>query len=162
MADYVLELRVWLPRPRPEVFRFFADPRNLAVVNPPSVALTWLRPPPAALAAGSVLDFRVRLAGIPVRWRVMVRELDPPYRFVDVQLCGPFARWEHRHRFVEGREHESAGGPVGTWVEDRVTYRLPLGPLGRIAHAFGARRHLARVFAYRERCLREILGPPGR
>ncbi len=84
MIDHVLERRFWVPRPRPEVFEFFADPRSLALVHPPRARLRWLAPPPAALAAGAVLDFSVRLLGLPVRWRVMIREFDRPYRFVDV------------------------------------------------------------------------------
>jgi ligand-binding SRPBCC domain-containing protein len=83
----------------------------------------------------------------------MVREFDPPYRIVDAQLVGPFARWEHRHRFVESPEGEG-----GTWVEDRVTYRLPLGPLGRLDHALGVGRRIRRLFAHRDRRLRELLG----
>ena len=154
MADHVLERRLWLPRPRPEVFAFFADPSNLALVSPPSAALTWLTAPPSTLAAGAVLDFSIRLCGLPVRWRVFVREFDPPYRFIDAQLRGPFARWEHRHVFVEGPPE----GPVGTWVEDRVTYRLPLGALGRLAHRFGVGRCDRTGFDYRERRLQELLG----
>jgi ligand-binding SRPBCC domain-containing protein len=168
MADHVIERRFWLPRPRPEVFEFFADPRNLPLVNPPAARLAWRSPPPAALAAGTVLDFSVRVWGVAIPWRVMIREFDPPYRFVDVQLRGPFARWEHRHRFAAGpeiegglrREAEPGGesGPEGTWVEDRVTYRPSLGPLGRAAHALGAGRQIAGLFDYRERRLRELLG----
>ena len=160
MADFVLEMRVWLPRPRPEVFAFFADVRNLAALNPPSAALRWLQPPPETLFAGAVLDFSVRALLARMSWRVLIREFDPPYRFVDAQLRGPFARWEHRHRFLEGPEVPDRDGPVGTWVEDRVTYRLPLGPLGRLAHALGGRRQLTALFAYRERRLREVFAAP--
>jgi ligand-binding SRPBCC domain-containing protein len=156
MADHVLERRVWLARPRPEVFAFFADARNLALVNPPAVRFRWLTPPPA-LAAGAVIDFSIRACGVPVRWRVFVREFDPPYRFVDAQLWGPFARWEHRHRFLEGPPAEGAGGPPGTWVEDRVTYRLPLGALGRLAHTIAVERKIAGLFDYRDRRLAELL-----
>ena len=159
MTDHVLERRFWLPRPRPEVFAFFADPRNLALVNPPAVRLRWLAPPPPVLAAGGVLDFSVRLAGIPVHWRVIVRELDAPHRFVDVQLRGPFARWEHRHAFLEEAPPDGTSAAPGTWIEDRVVYRLPLGPLGALAHALGAGRRVTAVFDYRERRLRELLGP---
>jgi ligand-binding SRPBCC domain-containing protein len=157
MTDFILERRFWLPRPRPEVFEFFADPRNLVTLNRPAARLRWLAPPPARLAAGSVLDFSMRVAGVPLRWRVMVREFDPPYRFIDAQLWGPFARWEHRHRFLEGPEREDSGGPPGTWVEDRVTYRLPLGPLGRLAHALAGRRQIAARFDYREARARQLL-----
>ncbi|HYB41395.1 MAG TPA: SRPBCC family protein [Candidatus Methylomirabilis sp.] len=156
MADHVLERRLWLARSRPEVFAFFADARNLALVNPPGVRLRWLAPPPP-LAAGVVIDFSVRLWLLPVRWRVFVREFDPPFRFVDAQLWGPFARWEHRHRFVEAPRPGAPAGPLGTWVEDRVTYRMPLGPLGRLAHTVAVGHHIERIFEHRERRLRELL-----
>ena len=156
MPDYILERRLWLPRPRPDVFDFFADARNLPRVQPAWARPRWLTPPPARLAAGSVLDFHV--PGLPGAWRVMIREFDPPYRFVDAQLRGPFARWEHRHRFVEGPERDEPGAAAGTWVEDRVTYRLPLGAVGRAAHALGVGRRIRRVFEYRDRRVRQLLG----
>ena len=149
MADHVLEARVWLARPRPEVFAFFADPRNLLRLTPPRAGLR-LRTDCRALAAGAVLDFRVRWLGVPLRWRTYVREYDPPYRFVDVQVRGPWARWEHRHLFLE------EGG--GTWVEDRVTYRLPFGPLGRLAHGALVHRQLRALWAYRQARLADLLG----
>jgi len=158
MADHVLETRFWLSHPRAQVFEFFADPRHLALVQPESGRLRWLAPPPGRLEAGSVLDFSVRILGVPRRWRVIIREWDPPYRFVDAQLWGPFARWEHRHRFLEGPEREGAPGPEGSWVEDRLTYRLPGGVLGSLAHALFARQRIATLFAHRERRLRELLG----
>ena len=156
MADYVLERRLWLPRARPEVFEFFADPRNLPAVAPAWARPRWLAEPPRRLEAGALLDFAVPLAGLSVRWRVIVREFDPPFRFVDAQLWGPFARWEHRHRFLEP---DAAGGDApGTWLEDRVTYRLPLGPLGRAAHALAVGRRIREIFDFRDRRLAERFG----
>ena len=162
MADHILERRVWLPRPRPEVFDFFADVANLPGIQPPWARPRWLASPPPRLAAGAVLDFRV--PGLPMAWRVMIREFDRPYRFVDVQLRGPFARWEHRHRFVEGPRANLPDwgnvpdGASGTWVEDRVTYRFPAGAVGRLAHALGGGRRLRGLFDYRDRRLRERFG----
>jgi ligand-binding SRPBCC domain-containing protein len=153
MADHVLERRLWLPRPPREVFAFFADPRHLQALQP---GLIWVVEPPECLAAWSVLDFRVPVLGLPTRWRVFVREWDPPYRFVEAALRGPLPRWEHRHRFLQGPDHP--GGPPGTWVEDRVTYRVPLGPLGALAHALAGRWQVERLFAERERRLRVRLG----
>lgn len=153
MPDHILERRVWLARPRPEVFDFFADAGNLSIVQPPWARPRWLAPPPPRLAAGAVLDFRVRW--LPIAWRVMIREFDAPYRFVDVQLRGPFARWEHRHRFIAG---PGAGNESGTWVEDRVTYRFPAGAVGRLVHALGGGRRLRGLFDYRDRRLRERFG----
>jgi len=150
MADHVLEARVWLARPRPEVFAFLADPRNLPRLTPPHAGLR-LDTERATLAAGAVLDFRVRWLGVPLRWRAYVREYDPPYRFVDVQVRGPFARWEHRHLFLEENG--------GTWVEDRVTYRLPLGALGRLGHHVLVERQLRALWAYRQARLGELVAP---
>jgi ligand-binding SRPBCC domain-containing protein len=149
MADHVLETRVWLARPRTQVFAFFADPGNLARVSPPALRLRLLTPLPT-MHAGAVLDFRAAWLGLPLRWRTYVREYDPPYRFVAVQVRGPWAHWEHRHRFLDD------GG--GTWVEDRVTYRLPLGPFGRALHAVLVRRQLRRVWAFRRARLKELFG----
>jgi ligand-binding SRPBCC domain-containing protein len=149
MADHVLETRVWLARPRPDVFAFFADPANLRHLTPPSLRLRLRTPPAGPLAAGAVLDFRLMWLGLPLSWRAYIREFDPPYRFVDVQVRGPWARWEHRHLFLE------EGG--GTWVEDRVTYRLPLGPLGRALHGALVHRQLRRVWAYRQERLTELV-----
>ena len=151
MADHVFESRVWLARPRPEVFAFFAEPASLERLTPPAFRLRLLSPS-ATMTAGAVLDFRLRWLGIvPLRWRAFVREWDPPFRFVDVQVRGPYARWEHRHRFLE------EGG--GTWVEDRVTYRLPLGVLGRAAHALVVERQLRGLWAYRHQQLAALVRP---
>ena len=150
MADYVLEHRVWLARPRAEVFAFFADPANLAHLTPRSLGLRILDAP-AALATGAVIDLRVAWLGVPVRWRAFIREWDPPFRFVDVQVRGPYARWEHRHRFLQ------EGG--ATCVEDRVTYRLPAGPVGRLAHALLVGPQIRALWRYRTERLAALVGP---
>jgi ligand-binding SRPBCC domain-containing protein len=154
MADHVIETRCWLPRPRADVFAFFADPRSLEQLVP---RLHWRAPPPP-LDTGAVLDFRVAIFGVPTTWRLIVREWDPPHRFVDALVRGPFARWEHRHRFVEGPEHAATGGRPGTWVEDRLTYRFAGGPLGRALDALGASARVEAAFASRRERLRVLLG----
>jgi len=150
MADYIFESRVWLARARPEVFDVFVDPENLVRLTPRSFRLRVLAAP-RALSAGAVLDFQLSWLGVPMSWRAFIREWDPPYRFVDVQVRGPYARWEHRHRFLED--------DGGTWMEDRVTYRLPLGPLGRAAHALFVHRQIAAMWRYRTLRLGELVGP---
>jgi len=150
MADHVLDARVWVGRARPDVFAFFADPTNLAQLTPPALGLRLLTVT-RTMATGAVLDYRLRWFGVPLRWRAYVREYDPPFRFLDVQLQGPYARWEHRHRFLEE--------DGGTIVEDRVVYRLPLGAVGRVLHAGVVGRQLRAAWAYRTRRLAELLGP---
>ena len=150
MPDYILESRVWLPKPRDEVFAFFAEPANLTLITPPRFRVRLL-PPFPSMAAYAVLDYRMAWLGLPLRWRSLVREYDPPARIVDVQVRGPYDRWEHRHLFLEERG--------GTWIEDRVTYRLPLGPLGRLVHALAVQRQLSAIWAYRRRRVGELLAP---
>jgi ligand-binding SRPBCC domain-containing protein len=150
MADYIVESRMWLPKPRAEVFAFFADPATLVRVVPPSLRLRLLAPPPG-LSAGATLDLRLTWLGIPLRWRAFVREYDPPFRFLDVQVRGPLARWEHRHIFLS-----EAGG---TTVEDRIVYRLPLGALGKLAHVLFVHRQLTALWKYRRKKIAELLAP---
>ena len=147
MPDHILESRFSLPAPRERVFEFFVTPENLPAITPEWLGLTLLTRGP--MAAGTVLEYRIRWLGFPFRWRSLIREYDPPYRFVDVQVVGPYARWEHRHMFLE-----EEGGTV---VEDRVTYRLPLGPIGKLAHRVCVRRQLEAIFAYRQSRLRALL-----
>jgi ligand-binding SRPBCC domain-containing protein len=150
MADHVLESRLWLAKPRPDVFAFFADPHHLELLTPPAMGVRLLTPQ-VVMAAGAVLEFRLSWLAVPLTWRAFIREYDPPYRFVDVQVRGPYAKWEHRHRFLE------ADG--GTWVEDRVTYCMPLGPLGAAAHALAVRRQLRGLWEYRRRRLEALVAP---
>lgn len=152
MPDHILESRLVLPAPRERVFEFFATPENLTRITPVWLAFTLLTRGPISMEAGTVLDYRIRWLGFPFRWRSLIREYDPPYRFVDVQVIGPYARWEHRHVFLE-----EDGGTV---VEDRVTYRLPLGPLGKLAHRVCVRRQLEAIFAHRQSRLRALLSRP--
>ena len=121
MADHVMESRLWLARPRSDVFAFLADPSNLARVMPPTLDVRLLTPG-VTMAAGAVLEFRIVWLGVPLRWRTFVREWDPPYRFVDVQVNGPYARWEHRHRLLEWYQQRFGGG--GTRVRKIESYRL--------------------------------------
>ncbi len=150
MADFIVESRLWLPKPRAEVFAFLADPVNLPSVMPPSLGVRLVTSPPA-MAAGAVFDLRLAWLGVPLRWRAFVREYDPPVRFLDVQVRGPYARWEHRHLFLVAGD--------GTRVEDRVVYRLPFGPLGRLAHALLVGHQLGRLWAHRRERIGELLGP---
>jgi ligand-binding SRPBCC domain-containing protein len=150
MADYIVESRMWLPKPRAEVFAFFADPDNLPRVTPPWLGVRRIGPP-APLAPGTWFDLAITWRGVPFRWRTFVREYDPPFRFLDVQVRGPYARWEHRHLFLAEAD--------GTTVEDRIVYRLPLGPLGRLAHGLLVRRQLEAVWSFRRQTVAALLGP---
>lgn len=131
--------------PLDEAFAFFGDPWNLERITPP-----WLRfrilEAPTELQTGSLLRYRLRLFGLPVSWTTRIAVWEPPHRFVDVQLRGPYRLWEHTH------ELEPADG--GTRIRDRVRYRAPLPSLSSPLVS----RCLVSIFDYRARVMRELLG----
>lgn len=130
-----------------EVFAFFKDPRNLGTITPPWLGFRILGTTDAEVRVGTRIRYRLSLHGIPMRWESRIAEYTERVSFADEQLRGPYKRWYHRHLFraVEG----------GVMIEDIVEYELPLGILGRIAHAIAVRRQLASIFDYRARVMGE-------
>jgi ligand-binding SRPBCC domain-containing protein len=147
MKEFHLRTELWLPRPRSEVFQFFAEARNLEKITPLWLSIEVLTPAPIEMRAGALIDYRIRLRGIPVRWRTEITEWDPPHRFVDVQLRGPYKLWHHAHIF------EDRDG--GTLCLDHVRY-WPRG--GALIHWLFVRRDVERIFAYRQQIMLGILG----
>ena len=146
---YILERSLVVPRGIDEVFPFFADAANLERLTPPFLGFTILTPTPIEMRPGTLIDYRIKLNGIPMKWRTLIESFEPPYRFVDTQLAGPYKRWHHTHTFREV--------PGGTELGDRVEYTLPFGPLGRIAHVL-VKRQLKTIFDYRTQVMREMFG----
>ena len=134
-----------LPRSRDEVFPFFADARNLSEITPPWVQFQVLTPAPIVMQPGALIDYRIRVHGLPIRWRTEITEWNPPHRFVDVQLRGPYTLWHHTHMFEEK--------DGGTLCNDKVTYR-PRG--GAIINRLFVRKDVQRIFAYRRKRLLEL------
>jgi len=147
---YVLEREQFIPRPLAEVFPFFADASNLEAITPEFLNFQILTPRPIPLRPGSLIDYQIKLFGLPLKWRTRIEEFDPPKRFVDVQLRGPYKLWHHTHEFLE------TGG--GTLMTDRVRYQLAFGPLGSLAHILWVRRTLARIFDHRRQTIERLLG----
>ena len=133
---------------RDEIFPFFADASNLARITPPELGFEILTPTPVAMAAGALIDYRIKVWGIPLRWRTEITAWHPPIEFVDTQLRGPYAAWVHRHRFVALARRR-------TLVEDVVRFRLPLGPLGTLAGPI-VRRQLRRIFVHRRDVIAQL------
>jgi hypothetical protein len=139
-----------MPRPVDEVFAFFSDARNLEEITPPWLGFRILTPGPIRIAAGTRIRYRLSLHGIPLGWTTEIRQWLPPFRFVDVQLRGPYRLWHHTHRL------EPKDG--GTLMTDVVRYRLPFGIIGRAVHFLKVRRDVERIFDYRSRRIQEVLG----
>ena len=146
----ILHCETFVPRPLGEVFAFFADASNLERITPPELRFEILTPLPLVMAEGVLIDYRLRLLGVPFGWRTRISRWDPPSSFVDEQLRGPYAEWVHTHTFQSV--------PGGTRVTDDVRYRLPFGALGRLGAPL-VRIQLERIFGFRQRRILELLGP---
>jgi len=141
MCAYVIDEKVWVPRPLDEVFEFFSQPENLGALTPPELSFDILTPSPVPMAEGALIDYRITLGPVPMNWRTLIERYDPPNSFVDVQLRGPYAVWRHEHTF------EAVDG--GTSIRDRIDYAMPFGPIGAVAHALIVKRRLERIFSFR-------------
>jgi len=149
-AVRTLHRRQWVPHPIEAVFDFFEHPENLALITPPWLGLRLRTPGSLTMRAGLVIDYRVRVLGWMTRWQSLIADYDPPYSFRDVQVIGPYRRWDHRHRF---RREEG-----GTAIEDLVVYEPPLGPLGGLLDVLVIRRQLAAIFEYRRQRIEALFG----
>ena len=147
---YTIDRTQRVPRPRREVFPFFADAANLERLTPGFLSFRIVTPLPIAMRSGALIDYRIKLFGLPMTWRTLIESYEPGERFVDVQLKGPYRLWRHTHTFRDV--------PGGTEIRDHVEYALPLGPLGRIAHALMVKRTLGRIFDHRERVMADMFG----
>ena len=145
MSEFTLQTDLWLPHPRAEVFSFFGDARNLETLTPAWLKFEVLTPAPIVMRPGTLIDYRISVHGLPIRWRTEIAEWDPPRRFVDVQLQGPYTLWHHTHTFEERNG--------GTLCLDQVRYR-PRG--GALVHWLFVRRDLERIFQYRQQRLQEL------
>jgi ligand-binding SRPBCC domain-containing protein len=148
---HVLERSQRIKLPATDAFEFFADARNLERITPDWLGFEIATPGTVEMRPGALIDYRLRLRGIPLRWRTRIDVWEPPRRFVDVQLSGPYALWEHAHTFIPD-------GSDAVVIADRVRYALPLGPVGELAHRLLVRRDLERIFEHRQRAVAQLLG----
>jgi ligand-binding SRPBCC domain-containing protein len=136
--------------PPDEVFAFFSRARNLERITPAWLRFEVLTPDPIAMGPGTRIEYRLRLHAVPVRWVSRIEAWEAGRGFADRQVRGPYRLWHHRHVFEPDGD--------GTVVRDRVDYALPLGPLGRLAHAAFVARDLERIFDFRRDAVRRLLG----
>lgn len=142
---YTLHAHTELDAPLSEVFSFFSSPNNLAAITPAELAFQ-ITSAPDDVTRNSTIDYKIRVAGLPMRWRTRIEKWIPGVAFVDSQERGPYKAWWHEHRFVE-RDGK-------TIMEDFVYYAPPLGPLGAIANRLVVERMLRRIFGYRRSAIR--------
>lgn len=144
-----LERAQRLPGAPAAVFEFFADAHNLEAITPPLLRFRVITPAPIVMGRGTLIRYRLRVHGVPVGWLTEITEWDPPHRFVDEQVSGPYALWRHAHSFEPDGDE--------TIMRDVVRYRIGFGSLGALADALVVRRDLAAIFDHRAERVRELL-----
>ncbi len=142
MRVHLLERKQRVEVPIDQAFAFYGDERNLEPLTPPWLHFEVTTPRPIVMAAGTLLEYRLRLHGVPIHWRTRIDTWEAPTRFTDFQEQGPYKLWEHTHAF-------EPDGETTTVIHDRVRYAIPFGPLGALAHALFVRRDLERIFDFR-------------
>jgi ligand-binding SRPBCC domain-containing protein len=147
MPIYNLNCELLVKRPIKEVFAFFENPANLGKITPPWLSFNIVTQN-VAVRQGARFDYIIKWLGLPMKWRSLITQYNPPFSFVDEQLIGPYKTWHHEHTFSETDK--------GVIVGDHLQYSLPLGPLGAIAQAVMVKRQLESVFRYRQQELAKI------
>lgn len=138
------QTELWLPLPPEELFPFFADAANLDAITPPWLHFQIATPPPIVMREGALIDYRLRVRGIPLRWRTRINVWQPPHRFEDEQILGPYRQWIHEHTF------EPRDG--GTLARDHVRYAVALDWL---VHGWLVRPDIEQIFQHRAQMLRK-------
>lgn len=149
-SDQILRREQRLPGTPEEVFAFFADAHNLEALTPPLLRFRVITPAPIRMGPGTLIRYELRVRRVPVSWLTEITEWDPPYRFVDEQIGGPYTLWHHTHTFE----------PIGdgdTLMRDVVRYRIGFGPLGLLANQLVVRRDVERIFDFRAQRIPALL-----
>ena len=135
--------------PRDRVFAFFGDAGNLDRITPPWMHFEVLTPRPIAMHPGTLIDYRLKVRWLPIRWQSEITVWEPPHRFADVQRRGPYRRWIHEHSFEERNG--------GTVIRDRVEYAVPGWLLESLVNRWLVAPDLRKIFEYRKTCIAELL-----
>lgn len=147
-ADHeVLRTAQWLPRTPDEIWPFFSSAENLQRITPPWLDFKVVTPTPIEMGEGTLIDYKLKVHGLPIQWRSIIRDWDPPRQFVDEQLKGPYRLWHHTHVFEPKDD--------GTLARDVVRFRVPGG---RLMSAIFVRRDLEKIFTYRQQVLEQMFG----
>ena len=146
MKTFHLKTEQKIQKSQDQLFTFFSDAHNLAEITPPWLNFQMLTPAPIEMKVGTLIDYRLKLRGIPIRWQSEITAWDPPHRFVDEQRCGPYRCWTHTHTFVPV--------PDGTLIRDEVEYAV-LG--GWLVQKFFVAPDIEKIFAYRSTKLKELI-----
>lgn len=149
---YVIEKCQWVPLPRDEVFNFFSQAKNLEAITPEWLHFRVKQMSTDKIEKGSLIDYKLKVKGLPASWRTLIKSWNPPFEFIDEQLKGPYSLWLHTHSFEEVQG--------GTLLLDRVIYRVPLGVIGNIVREVMIRSDVEKIFKHRQEQVPKLFNLP--
>lgn len=143
---YTLEVTQFVNCSIDEAWHFFSSPGNLSKITPAHMGFQITSGTPAKMAPGQIITYRVSpFMGITTNWVTEITHVSEGKYFVDEQRFGPYSMWHHEHHFeIQGE---------GVLMNDRVSYKLPFGWIGKLAHALFVKRQLQQIFSFREEFL---------
>ena len=128
---------------------FFSSPQNLKKITPEYMGFNIKYELPEKMYEGLMIEYTVKpVLGIPMTWVTEIKTVKDNLFFVDEQRKGPYKIWHHEHHFKE------VDG--GIEMTDIVSYEIPLGIIGRLAHSLFVRKKLESIFNYRIQMVDEI------
>jgi len=148
MNERVLEYKTSINKPLDEVFAFFSKAENLNKLTPSELQFEILTPSPIAMKKGAMIEYKIKLSGIPFKWKTEICEWNPPYKFADQQLKGPYTKWYHEHIFTEEEGK--------TIMIDRITYLSKGWIMAPLLHALFVDKRVKEIFTYREKVLNDL------
>ena len=148
MKLYTLSSTQFIEKSIDEVFTFFSKPENLSVITPSKLGFKILTPTPIEMGPGRFIYYQIYLLGIPIHWRTLITDYNPPNMFIDQQIKGPYNMWHHTHTF-----HKVEGGVE---IKDKVVYSIPFGILGRILNYLWIRKDLENIFVHRKKVIDKL------
>jgi hypothetical protein len=148
MTPHIIVRKTVINRPIEEVFEFFSKAENLNLLTPPELQFKILTPLPIKMKAGTLIDYKIKLNGIPFLWKTEISTWKVNECFVDQQLKGPYRVWHHTHSF------KSIDG--GTEMTDEVKYLSPGWFLEPIIQVLFIKKKVESIFDYRNQKLKEI------
>jgi len=148
MNQLTLQKSQWINKPVSEVFAFFSEAQNLERITPPYLQFKILNTSTKGITKNTLIDYRLKLHGIPFHWKTRINDFIPNKMFIDEQLKGPYKKWVHTHSFKEK--------DGGTLIEDNVIYEIPGGIVGEFLLKSYIKKDLEKIFTYRQEIIKEI------
>lgn len=152
-GEKILQRYQWVDVSLPQVFDFFSSEKNLEKITPPFLNFKVLGKNTESIQEGTLIDYQLKLYGLPMRWQSQIRNFHPNQSFIDAQVVGPYKKWDHFHGLYPTTR--------GTLMEDKVVYKIPMGLVGRLFASVLVSSELKKIFNYRQQTIEKIFSKEG-